>query len=63
MTNFFVEIVEIDGDVIDRRIEARSERDAEKIDRGANINLNHDRFYTRIVTDNGLLEDDEAIPA
>lgn len=25
-----------------------TERHAEKVDRGANINLNHDNFYTRI---------------
>ena len=32
-----------------RRMPAGSEREAEKIERGTNINLNHRDYYTRIV--------------
>lgn len=32
-----------------RRLEAHNERDAERIERGANINLNHEKYYTQIV--------------
>ncbi len=48
MTRWFVEIVEYDTERVDKSMRCHSERDAEKVDRGANINLNHERFYTRI---------------
>jgi hypothetical protein len=44
-----VEIVERGTDKVVKRIPCASERAAEKVERGANINLNHDGFYTRIV--------------
>lgn len=47
----YVEIVRAEGGVVVRRIEAGGERSAERVERGANINLNHDLYYTRIVED------------
>lgn len=51
-TGFYIEIRpftedETDGGFV--RIHASSRRNAEKIERGANINLNHAKYYTRIV--------------
>ncbi|WP_294636575.1 hypothetical protein [uncultured Aquabacterium sp.] len=37
------------GEVVER-IDAESARQAERIDAGLNINLNHECFYTRIVS-------------
>lgn len=34
----------------------RSERSAERVERGANINLNHERFYTVLVPEEGAQE-------
>ena len=50
MADFFVEIVEYEtGDVVKRMSAGPRKSRAEKMDRGVNINLNHKRFYTRIV--------------
>jgi hypothetical protein len=51
MDNTYVEIVEIvDGkDNVVKRMGPMSKRKAEKVDGGANINLNHEKFFTRIV--------------
>ena len=48
---YYVEIVEFGTKEIVKRIECKSERQADKVDNGANINLNHDKYYTRIVTE------------
>jgi len=46
---YYVEVVRYeDGNVV-KRIECSSERNADKVDRGVNINLNHDEYYTRII--------------
>lgn len=54
---WFVEVVEVAKEetggpekVIKRMGPILRERDAERIMRGADINLNHERFFTRIVT-------------
>ena len=48
--DWFVEIVRADDDKeVVRRMGPMSEHQADKVDRGANINLNHDAYYTRIV--------------
>ena len=49
---FFVEIVKHGGnghDTVEKRMGPMSERRAERVDGGANINLNHEEFFTRIV--------------
>ena len=46
---YFVEIVKWeDGEVV-KRMGPMSERSAERVDGGANMNLNHTDYYTRIV--------------
>lgn len=46
---YTVEIVEHStGKVVKRFKPVSSERQADKLDRGVNINLNHERFFTRI---------------
>lgn len=50
--NCYVEIVKIDEDgdkAIVKRMGPMSEWKAEKVEDGANINLNHDEYYTRII--------------
>lgn len=49
---FYVDIRRHGGDETDpgfRRMGPMSERSAEKVNRGANINLNHKDYYTLIV--------------
>jgi len=46
---FYVEIVSYENDKVEERRGPFSERRADKIDDGLNINLNHEAFYTRIV--------------
>lgn len=46
--DLFVEVVESATEVVVKRLGPYSnENEAEKADRGANINLNHERFFTR----------------
>lgn len=50
--NWYVEIRPYSDDRADggfRRMGPMSERQADKVDRGANINLNHEKYYTAIV--------------
>lgn len=44
-----VQIKRYGTDEVVEEIKADSERAAERVDDGVNINLNHDRFYTVIV--------------
>ena len=47
---WFIEVVERAAGATVKRIECgASERMAEKADRGVNINLDHERFFTRLV--------------
>ena len=48
---WYVEIVEFESGEVVKRFECDTERQADRIDDGANINLNHDKFYTRVVED------------
>lgn len=43
-----IKIIEHDTDKVINVLTASTEHKAEKIDRGININLNHERFYTLI---------------
>ena len=47
----WVEIVEYGTERVEHRIGCNSERGAERVENGVNLNLDHSRFYTRIVTD------------
>jgi hypothetical protein len=47
---YYVQIVKFDGEEVVKEIGPLGDRQASKVDRGANINLNHERFYTRIVS-------------
>lgn len=49
MKQVYVEIVEYVTDRVEKRMGPMSDRKAERVDNGANINLDHERFYTRIV--------------
>lgn len=50
---YYVEIVKYgEPEEVVKRMGPFSEREADKIDRGANINLNHKEYYTRIVEEN-----------
>ncbi len=43
-----VEIVAYEGDKVVKTMEAMSERQAEKLERGVSINMNHENYYTRV---------------
>ena len=47
---FYVEVVKYPDEVV-KRLGPMSERKADRVDGGLNINLNHENFYTRIVED------------
>ena len=49
MSNHVVEIVFYDDESVIKRVECQSERHAEKVEDGININLNHEKYFTRIV--------------
>lgn len=42
-------IVEEGGEVVET-IECKGRREAEQVQRGVNINLNHDKFFTRCIS-------------
>lgn len=45
----YVEIVELEGGKVSKRMGPMGRAKASKVQGGVNINLNHERFYTRIV--------------
>ena len=45
----YVEIVEYEKGKVVKRMGPMFEYKADKVDDGANINLNHEKYYTRIV--------------
>ena len=48
---YYVEIVKLDTDEIVKKMGPMPEYKAERVERGASINLNHEYYYTRIVTE------------
>lgn len=53
----YVEIVEYESGKVIKRTGPMAERRAGKLDRGYNINLNHEHFYTRIVNEKEGVKD------
>tara|TARA_R110000868_G_scaffold297468_4_gene557798 strand:+ start:2046 stop:2216 length:171 start_codon:yes stop_codon:yes gene_type:complete len=47
--NYYVEIVKFDTDEVVKRMGPFSERRADRVQDGANINLDHDNYFTRVV--------------
>jgi hypothetical protein len=52
--NYYVEIVKYDTNEVVERMGPMSERQADKVDSGANINLNHEEYFTRVVSDSSI---------
>lgn len=48
---YIVQIIEHRTEKVIKEIECPTERKAEKIDDGVNINLNHENYYTKIRKD------------
>ena len=46
---FYVEVVTFGTDVVVSRMGPMNSRRAERVEDGANINLDHDNFYTRVI--------------
>jgi hypothetical protein len=46
---YFVEIVEYGSEKVIEKLGPKSEHMIEKVERGININLNHKKYFTRIV--------------
>lgn len=53
----YVEIVELESGKVNKRMGPMGRRKASKVQGGANINLNHERFYTRIVNEEEGVKD------
>jgi len=52
MKKFFVEIVKFENMEVVKRIDCGTqERKADIVDAGANRNLNHEKYFTRVVSD------------
>ena len=52
MADFYIEIIECDsGNVVERIGPVGTERMAERVEDGVLINLDHEHFETRIVTE------------
>lgn len=49
----YVEVVEYETEKVVKRLGPMSPWKAGKVDDGLNINLNHERFYTRLVEADG----------
>jgi hypothetical protein len=47
--SWYVQIKEIETGNVIKEIESGSESRAERVERGVQINLNHERFYTSVV--------------
>lgn len=47
----FVEVVEYETDVVVERIECANERRAEKVESGLTRQLNHDKYFIRVVNE------------
>jgi hypothetical protein len=47
--SWYVEIIETDTETVVKSMGPMSEREADRVDAGANINLNHDKYHTRVV--------------
>ena len=48
--SYYIEVRELETDKVVKRMGPHNERRAERIDDGLNHNLNHDKYYTVIVT-------------
>jgi len=46
---YFVEVICYETDDVVKSIECSSERDADRVSYGLNINLNHEKYFTVIV--------------
>lgn len=49
MDNYYIEIVEFASEKVIERKGPYSEHKADRIDDGMNINLNHEKYYTRVI--------------
>ena len=49
VVDYFVEVVDWDSGEAIKRLGPMTKRKAERVDDGLNINLDHDRYHTRIV--------------
>lgn len=49
MSNWYVECVDVQTNEVVKRLGPHSEWKAERVEGGMNINLNHDRYFTRLV--------------
>lgn len=46
---FYVQIIQFEDQQVVKQMGPFTEHHAQKVDRGANINLNHEKYYTLIV--------------
>ena len=46
----YVNVIEIETGIVVQAIKCRSESAAVRVERGVQINLNHDKFFTEMIT-------------
>lgn len=46
-----VQVIAYDNSKVVKEIPCQSEASAQRVERGVNINLNHDGYYTQVVED------------
>jgi len=49
--DYYVQVISYETDEIVKELGPMSERKADRVDNGLNINLNHERYYTWIVSE------------
>ena len=47
---YYVQILTLDGDVLEEEMGPMSERKADRVEGGVMINLNHDEYWTRVIS-------------
>lgn len=47
--NYYVQIVQFSDDAIEKEMGPFTDRKADLVDGGVNRNLNHDKFFTKII--------------
>lgn len=53
MNNYYVQLIEINTEKVIKEMGPHTKSQAEKIESGADRNLNHEKFCTKIVQKNG----------
>jgi len=62
MNDFYVVIIRYKNNKIVKKMGPMTEREADRVDFGASVNLNHEEFYTMTLKESGLSDYEEEEP-